>query len=96
MSRAIGVFFFCLILLFSANFLFYSPFYYHHDKQSPYEDIHATSTTSTTSTTCNDADNHTNAGRMTRAEEGDTGARARDRRVLSPWYVFFSILYALY
>ena len=60
--------FFCLILLFFSNFLFYSPFYYHHDKRSPYEDIHATSTTCTT---YNDADNHTNAGRMTRAEEGD-------------------------
>ena len=41
-------------------------------------------------------DNHTNAGRTTRAEGGDDGARARDATVSSPWYVFFSSFYELY
>ena len=35
------------------------------------EDTHATSTNSTNSINSNDVDNHTNMGRMTRAEGGD-------------------------
>ena len=36
-------------------------------------------------------DNHTNAGRTTRAEGGDDGARARDVTVSSPRYIFFFV-----
>ena len=65
--------------------------YYYNDEQPSSEDTHTTSTNSTNS---NDADNHTNAGRTTRAEVM-TGARARDRRVsrpsrLEPLVHFFS------
>ena len=60
--------------------------HHHHHQYREHQHYHATSTNSTNS---NNSDNHTNAGRTTRAEVM-TGARTRDRRVSSPWYIFFS------
>ena len=85
MSWAIGVFFFCLILLFFANFLFYSPFNYHHDKRSPYEDIHATSTTSTGTTTSTSTSSSASSGTNSLQEKAQTTRYA----LFGPYVSFF-------